>query len=76
MNDSGRIPGALGPNSLHIFRIGEGPFESSPMTPLLRLEPDQDEHGTVQPSHVMPYNSYRQAIVDTCEQWVSGEGDE
>ena len=76
LDENGKIPGARGPNSLHVFRIGAGAFEPAPLNDDLRLEPDQDEHGTVQPTRVMPYNEYRGAVVATCEQWASGEEDE
>jgi hypothetical protein len=76
MNDSGKIPGASGRNSLHVFRIGEGAFEAGSLNELLFLQPDEDDHGTVQPAHAMPYNDYRRAIIDTRDQWVSGEEDE
>jgi hypothetical protein len=76
MSDSGKIPGASGRNSLHVFRIGDGDFEAGSLNEVLLLQPDNDDHGTVQPAHVMPYNDYRQAIIDTRDQWVSGEEDE
>ncbi len=76
LHDNGKIPGASGPNSLHVFCIGQGAFESAMLTEDLRLEPDEDEHGTVQPARIMPYDDYRRAIVDTCEQWRSGEEDQ
>ncbi len=46
------------------------------MNDLLVLQPDKDDHGTVQPAHAMPYSDYRQAIIDTRDLWVSGEEDE
>jgi hypothetical protein len=41
----------------------------------LRLVPDKNHHGTVQPAVVMPYDRYRQAIADTRNHWVNGEAD-
>lgn len=76
LSDLGKIPGAMGPNTLHLFRIGEGRFERSPLTDRLTLVPDHHDHGTVQPASIMSYDEYKQAIADTCDQWVSGEGDD
>jgi hypothetical protein len=75
LHDMGRIPGAIGHHSLHLFRHGDGPFERGPVTERLTLVPDKDDHGTVQPSLAMPYADYRQAIVGTRNDWVSGEDD-
>ena len=74
LHENGKIPGA--DNSLHVFRIGEGPFRAGLAQSASRLEPDGDEHGTLQPAWVMPYTEYRQAIVATHEQWTTGEEDE
>lgn len=76
LHDLGKIPGAMGNNSLHLFRIGDGPFESGPLTEKLRLEPDVEDHGTIQPAHIMPYDEYKQAIVDTKDLWQSRESND
>ena len=75
LHDAGRVPGAIGQNSLHLFRHGEGPFVRGPVTARLALAPDGNDHATVQPSAVMAYDEYRQALVATRNDWVSGEGD-
>jgi hypothetical protein len=75
LHDAGKIPGAIGHNSLHLFRHGGGPFVRSAVTDRLTLVPDGDDHATVQPSRVMAYTEYRQALVTTRNDWVSGEGD-
>lgn len=76
LNDSGLVPGAIGSNSLRLFRIGGGNFELAPLTDRLMLVPDRDDHGTVQPAGAMPYQEFKQAIYDTRDEWVSGEGDD
>ncbi len=76
LSDSGLVPGAIGPNSLHLFRIGNGSFELAVLTDRLMLVPDRDDHGTVQPEAVIPYQEFKQAIYDTRDQWVSGEADD
>jgi len=75
LHDTGKIPGAIGSQSLHLFRHGEGSFEHSSVTEQLTLVPDGDDHATVQPSAVMVYADYRQALVNTRNDWVSGEDD-
>lgn len=76
LNDSGLVPGAIGPNNLHLFRIGNGSFELAFLTDRLMLVPDRDDHGTVQPAAVMPYQAFKQAIYDTRDQWGSGEAED
>lgn len=76
LNDTGQIPGAMGKNHLHVFRMGEGAFANAPLTDRLQLAPDHDHHGTVEPRMAMPYDEYRQAIYNTRDQWESGEADE
>ena len=75
LHDTGQLPGAIGPNTLHLFRHGDGAFEDGPVSPALALAVDINDHGTVQPSAIMPYADYRAAIVATRSDWVSGEGD-
>jgi hypothetical protein len=58
---------------LSLFRIGNGEFELAQLTDRLMLVPDRDDHGTVQPAAVLPYQEFKQAIYDTRDQWVSGE---
>jgi hypothetical protein len=76
LNDLGKVPGAIGSNTLHLFRIGEGVFERGLITDQLMLVPDYDDHGTIQPATAMPYQKYKQAIADTRDQWVNGEDDD
>lgn len=75
LNDSGQVPGAIGRNTLHVFRIGEGIFENGPLNDELQLVPDQHHHGTVQPAKVVAYAEFRQALTDTRDAWQSGEAD-
>lgn len=80
LNYRGIVPGAAGPEELRVFRIGEGDFERGPLTPQLALVPDgdgghHDDHGTLQPAAMMPYEVYRSAIAETRDRWVDGEND-
>ncbi len=76
LNDNGKVPFASGNNLLHVFRIGQGPFAAGPITEELILQPDHDDHGTVQPIVIMPYQEYKQAIVRTRDLWTCGEEDD
>ncbi len=76
LSDLGKVPGAMGPPTLHLFRIGEGGFEPGLLTERLLLAPDHNDHGTIQPASKMPYEEYKQAIAETRNQWVSGEDDD
>ena len=70
-----RVPGAVGPNSLRVFRIGHGRFERGTLTALLALEPDEEEHGTVQPAMSMHSTAFKSAIIATRSMWCDGECD-
>lgn len=71
-----RIPGAIGPNNLRVFRIGSGRFERGVLTERVTLEVDIDDHGTVQPCSIMHITAFKAAIVSTRPMWCDGECDE
>ncbi len=73
LSDLGKVPGAIGPRNLHLFRVGEGVFERGELAERLMLVPDHDDHGTIQPTVAMPYGEYKQAIIDTRDRWISAE---
>ncbi|KAA1258186.1 hypothetical protein LF1_07020 [Rubripirellula obstinata] len=78
LHGSERVIGATGPNSLRVFRLGEGDYEQGGIAPGLCLVPDGEvspDHGTIQPDQTMPMDEYRQAIADTKELWEDGEND-
>lgn len=75
LHDAGAILGAIGSNSLHLYRHGVGPFAAGSVSSRLSFAPDVNDHGTVQPAVSMPYNGYRVAIVQTRDSWTSGEAD-
>jgi hypothetical protein len=57
LNDMAKVPGAIGPATLHVFRIGEGGFEHGALTERLMLAPDHDDHRTIQPSATMNFDA-------------------
>lgn len=68
-----RVPGAAGPNSLRVFRIGDGRFEKGTLAELVVLEPDIDDHGTVQPAASMLFDDFKSAVIATRPMWRDGE---
>ncbi|HQX53895.1 MAG TPA: hypothetical protein PLY87_16520 [Planctomycetaceae bacterium] len=79
LHDAGKVIGAIGPNSLRVFRLGVGKYEAGPIASDLYLVPDGDDnrdHGTIQPDRVMPFIDYKQAIANTQSLWLDGENDE
>lgn len=74
--DQGILPGAIGKNDIVVFALGNGAFEEGVIAENLKLVPDVDHHGTIQPDRVMPYEQYRTAIHETKNLWRDGEKDE
>lgn len=64
---------ATGNNSLIVWRSGEGPFASLPVTKDLTLRPDAPDHGVVEPAVETAFDSYQNALWATRESWVNGE---
>ncbi|HBJ33845.1 MAG TPA: hypothetical protein DDZ51_03575 [Planctomycetaceae bacterium] len=78
LHKTGKVTGAIGPNSLRVFKLGEGNYEEGEIADRLRLVPDgvaNPDHGTIQPSFVMPMAEFKRAIADTKELWEDGEND-
>ncbi len=71
-----RVPGAAGSNQLRVFRIGEGRFERGVLTERVAIEPDIDDHGTIQPCVSMHITAFKAAIISTRPMWCDGECDE
>lgn len=70
-----RVPGAIGADDIRVFCVGEGRFERGAVTEQVVLEPDRDDHGTMQPSIAMDINVFRAALIATRSHWRDGEGD-
>ena len=67
-----RFPDASGPNGLHCWWMGEGPFVPERIAERLLLRPDQDNperHGLVEPDAKMLTEDYETALAATREQW-------
>lgn len=70
-----RVPGAIGSNDIRVFCVGEGSFERGTVTEQVVLEPDRDDHGTMQPSGAMEITVFKEALIATRSLWRDGESD-
>lgn len=63
--------GATGNDRHHVWSLGSGPFVEADMTPLLMLRPDPEnsDHGFIEPLRVMHQDAYIDAIHATREDW-------
>ena len=70
------IPGAAGSNSLFVWSMGERPFASGAVTDQLDLRPDPNNsnHGFVEPGSVMELEVYEKALAATQGTWRIDEG--
>jgi len=75
LNDSGRAPGAFGSNALRIWKLGEGAFAADRMADRLTLRPDPDDsqHGFLEPDAIMKMEAYKAAIAATRDGWQNDE---
>jgi hypothetical protein len=69
------FPEARGNSTYCVWSMGEGLFETSSLTDNLdlRLDPDEDDHGFVEPSSQMSFDDYFGAVVATRQQWYVDE---
>jgi hypothetical protein len=72
-----RFPEASGPNGVHCWSMGEGPFVTERVADRLRLRLDPDDperHGLVEPDDRMKTEDYEDALAATRNQWRKWEG--
>jgi hypothetical protein len=62
---------ASGNDKHRVWRMGEGPFISGLVSASLqlRVDPDNDEHGFIEPDRIMPLPEYEQGLADTRPLW-------
>lgn len=76
---NGLVPGAKhsGIDGRRIWRTGQGPFVSSPVSESLDLRTDPDPnklgHGFVEPAKPVPIGDYQAALALTKEDWLIDE---
>lgn len=68
-----RVPGAIGSKEIRVFCVGEGRFERGAVAEQVVLEPDKDDHGTMQPSIAMEITVFKEALIATRSLWRDGE---
>lgn len=70
-----RIPKAGGNDANIIWSMGEGPFAAARLASGLQLRPDPNnsEHGFVEPDDVMPLADYQAALAGTQSLWSVDE---
>lgn len=69
-----RLPGASGNDRNSCFRMNDGPFLGSSLTPQLRLRPNSESHGLVEPAQSMQSADFQRALADTRTAWIVEEG--
>ena len=63
------------PYTLHVWAMGQGEFTEGQIVPglYLRIDPQDSEHGLVEPDRIMSLEEYRQLLDNTREQWKIDE---
>jgi hypothetical protein len=67
------VRGAIGSNATACYRLGQGPFLSSPVSDRLALVVDSDHHGVVCPSSETSVSDFQAALMETRIQWKVDE---
>jgi hypothetical protein len=66
------VPKASGTGNFTVWKMGDGPFVASPVSPDLVLRPDPkdpDRHGFVEPARSMTLDEYLAALAATRDSW-------
>lgn len=69
------VPGAIVSNDIRVFCVALGYFERGAVNEQVVLEPDRDDHGTMQPSMAMEITVFKEALIATRSLWRDGESD-
>jgi hypothetical protein len=70
------VPSAVAPNSVRIWKLGEGPFVFAVIHDKLVLRPDLDaspRHGVIEPATTMNFSEYQDALASTRPLWTVDE---
>ncbi len=69
------LAGATGSNTLHIGRLGDGPFAPSAVASglLVRIDPGDARHGLVEPDAIMLLSECSRALAATRPRWEIDE---
>ncbi len=66
-------PKATGRNDFSCWKLGEGDFEDGPLAPGLNFRRDTAIHGLVEPTRVVPLETYEADLAATQDQWIIDE---
>ena len=71
------VPGAVGRNTTFVWSMGDGPFQKGAVhTGLcLTIDPDDPEHGFVEPDVIMTLNEYVNHLYATKAKWKIDESE-
>lgn len=64
------VPGARGSDRLRVWTHGEGPFIRSMVAQGLRLRPDREDHGVVEPAARVQLRVYVEDLHRTASSWT------
>jgi len=69
------VPGAIGRDKTFVWTMGEGAFVASTVSANLQLtiDPNDLEHGFVEPDTIMALNQYVDALHATKGEWIVDE---
>jgi hypothetical protein len=73
------VPDARGsdklPYMLHVWAMGEGEFVEGQLAPglYLRLDPQDPQHGLIEPDRIMRLEEYRRFVANTQQTWTIEE---
>lgn len=70
---SDKAPDAAGNANLVCFRHSQSRYESGPMNENLDVRVESPRHGLIEPSSVMPLQSFQSALASTRDAWVKDE---
>jgi hypothetical protein len=71
-----RFPGARAVDAMVLWRLGDGPFDSSAIADGLVLRPDKKvpcTHGVVEPAKSMLLRDYQDLLAATGDSWMCAE---
>jgi hypothetical protein len=66
---SALVEGAAGNDKSSVWEMGEGPFHSAPIDPMLSLKRTDHRHGVIGPRQRMPLQDFKDSLAKTQPRW-------
>jgi len=63
------VEGATGPDSDHVWVLGQADFVDAAVAPGLVLRTTSDSHGVVEPDECRPFHEYVADLAATADEW-------